>query len=79
VTACGADLPSVIVTGYMIRLPQAGNVLRDLQYMGGLDRLGCRVTSFEPNRWPRSSSDPIAKTYVGAEVIRPRFLSAASH
>lgn len=50
-------MTSVVVAGYMLRLPAAGNVLAFLQYVIGLRRLGIDVTYVEESGWPYSSYD----------------------
>lgn len=47
----------VVVAGYMLRLPAAGNVLAYFQYVLGLHRLGHEVTYVEESGWPYSSYD----------------------
>src|SRR5687767_9755028 len=48
----------VIVSGYMVRHPLAGNVLAYFQYVLGLQRLGHEVIYLEDSGWPNSSYDP---------------------
>ena len=52
----------VIVCGYMIRHPVAGNVLAYYHYVLGLHRLGHEVVYLEESGWPRSCYDPVAQT-----------------
>lgn len=47
----------VVVAGYMLRHPAAGNVLAYFQYVLGLHRLGHEVTYVEESGWPYSSYD----------------------
>jgi hypothetical protein len=48
----------IIVTGYMIRHPLAGNILAYLQYVAGFDRLGHEVLYLEESGWADSCYDP---------------------
>jgi hypothetical protein len=50
-------MTSVVVAGYMLRHPAAGNVLAYFQYVLGLHRLGHEVTYVEESGWPYSSYD----------------------
>lgn len=47
----------VVVAGYMLRHPAAGNVLAYFQYVLGLARLGHEVAYVEESGWPYSSYD----------------------
>ena len=65
----------VVVTGYMIRHPFAGNVLAYFQHVLGLHRLGHEVAYLEESGWPDSCYDPGARAYgddpgVGLRVVR---------
>jgi hypothetical protein len=53
----------VVVCGYMIRHPVAGNVLAYFQYVLGLLRLGHDVVYLEESGWSSSCYDPITNTY----------------
>ncbi len=54
-------MPQVIVAGYIVRYPLAGNVLASLQYVLGFERLGCRTYFLEEHGpWPNSCFDPLA-------------------
>ncbi len=48
----------IVVTGYMIRYPLAGNLLAFMHYLLGLSRLGHQVAYFEESGWPYSCYDP---------------------
>jgi hypothetical protein len=48
----------VVVCGYMIRHPVAGNLLAYFQYVLGLRRLGHEVAYVEESGWPESCYDP---------------------
>lgn len=47
----------IVVTGYMVRLPFAGNALAYAQYILGLERLGHDVVYVEESGWPDSCFD----------------------
>jgi hypothetical protein len=47
----------VVVAGYLLRHPAAGNLLASLQYVVGLHRLGHEVTYVEESGWPWSAYD----------------------
>lgn len=53
----------IIVCGYMIRFPLAGNILAYFHYVLGLSRLGYEVLYLEESGWPQSCYDPITKDY----------------
>jgi hypothetical protein len=48
----------IIVTGYMIRHPVAGNMLAYFQYLLGFSRLGHEVVYLEESGWPDSCYNP---------------------
>jgi len=51
--------PRVVVTGYNIRYPLGGHVTHNLNYLVGLQRLGCEVWYVEESgSWPDSCYDP---------------------
>lgn len=52
----------IVVCGYMIRHPVAGNVLAYFHYILGLHRLGHEVLYFEESGWPGSCYDPMTNT-----------------
>ena len=56
-------MAKVVVCGYMIRHPVAGNVLAYLQYVLGLLRLGHQVVYLEESGWATSCYDPVTNTY----------------
>src|SRR5262249_35976949 len=48
----------IVVCGYMIRHPVAGNLLAYFQYVLGLHRLGHEVAYVEESGWEESCYDP---------------------
>lgn len=65
----------IIVCGYMIRHPVAGNIMAYFQYILGLHRLGYQVVYVEESGWSSSCYDPIRKEYgddpsVGLRIVR---------
>ena len=56
-------MASIVVCGYMVRHPVAGNMLAYFSYLLGLHRLGHRVAYLEESGWPYSCYDPAARTY----------------
>ena len=65
----------VVVTGYMVRHPLAGNVLAYVQYVIGLHRLGHQVMYLEESGWDDSCYDPDVEDYgadpsTGLRVVR---------
>lgn len=48
----------IILTGYMVRHPVAGNILAFFHYLLGLHRLGHEVMYLEESGWPYSCYDP---------------------
>lgn len=65
----------IIVCGYMIRHPVAGNIMAYFQYILGLHRLGYQVAYVEESGWPSSCYDPIRKENgddpsVGLKIVR---------
>ena len=53
----------IIVCGYMIRHPVAGNLLAYFHYVLGLHRLGYKVVYLEESGWPQSCYDPFTRNY----------------
>jgi hypothetical protein len=53
----------IILCGYMIRHPVAGNLFAFFNYVLGLHRLGHEVIYIEESGWPQSCYNPITKTY----------------
>ena len=51
------------MTGYLVRLPTAGNAMAFAPYVLGLHRLGHRVTYLEESGWPGSCFDPVTAVY----------------
>ncbi len=47
----------VVCSGHLIRHPLGGHTWHHLQYLIGLQRLGCHVTFFEHYGWPNSCYD----------------------
>jgi hypothetical protein len=65
----------VVVSGYMLRHPVAGNILAFFQYLVGLRRLGHEVAYVEESGWPYSCYDPRTGHWVdhpegGLRVVR---------
>ncbi len=52
----------VVVTGYAVRLPTAGNQMAFVPYVLGLERLGHHVVYLEESGWPGSCYDPLTRT-----------------
>ena len=48
----------IVVCGYMVRYPVAGNVLAFFHYLLGLQRLGHEVCYIEESGWPNACYDP---------------------
>ena len=53
----------IVICGYMIRHPVAGNILAYYHYLLGLHRLGHEVTYLEESGWPSSCYDPAMRAY----------------
>jgi hypothetical protein len=65
----------VVVCGYMIRHPVAGNLLAFFHYVLGLHRLGHEVAYLEESGWPYSCYDPVTRHWqdhpdTGLAVVR---------
>jgi hypothetical protein len=65
----------IIVTGYMIRYPVAGNVWAFFSYILGLKRLGHEVFYLEESGWTNSVYDPRKQEWqddpkVGIDVVK---------
>jgi hypothetical protein len=65
----------IIVCGYMIRMPVAGNVLAFAQYLLGFERLGHSVLYVEESGWPQPCYDPAKGDYsddpaTGMQYVR---------
>lgn len=58
-----ADPVKIVVAGYMIRHPLAGNMMAFFQYLLGFQRLGHVVVYAEASGWPDSCYDPIRQQY----------------
>jgi hypothetical protein len=56
-------MASIVVTGYMIRHPLAGNMFAYFHYLLGLERLGHEVLYLEESGWPGSCYDPVTQGY----------------
>ncbi|MBT8400619.1 MAG: hypothetical protein KJO98_09090 [Rhodothermia bacterium] len=54
----------IVVCGYMVRHPVAGNMLAYAQYVLGLRLLGHIVTYVEESGWPNSCFDPITMRHT---------------
>src|SRR5215203_1878568 len=65
----------IVVCGYMIRHPVAGNLLAFFHYVLGLHRLGHEVAYLEESGWPYSCYDPATRHWLdqpdgGLRVVR---------
>jgi hypothetical protein len=54
----------IVVSGYMVRHPVAGNLLAFFHYVLGLWRLGHEVVYLEESGWPYSCYDPETRRWV---------------
>lgn len=68
----------IVVSGYMVRHPVAGNMLAYFHYVLGLERLGHEVAYVEESGWPYSCYDPLTRHWhdfpvTGLGVIRALF------
>ena len=54
----------IVVAGYMVRHPLAGNMLAYFHYLLGLARLGHEVAYVEESGWPSSCYDPEAREWT---------------
>jgi hypothetical protein len=68
----------IVVCGYMVRYPLAGNLFAFFHYVLGLRRLGHEVLYFEESGWPDSCYDPVRKDYgsdpsAGLRIVRQLF------
>jgi hypothetical protein len=69
----------IIVCGYMIRHPFAGNLLAFFNYVLGLHRLGHEVAYLEESGWPQSCYNPIDRIYSDDPNIGRRAVEALMH
>ncbi|MDQ5854681.1 MAG: hypothetical protein M3380_21940, partial [Chloroflexota bacterium] len=53
----------IVVCGFMVRYPVAGNLLAYFHYVLGLHRLGHEVLYLEESGWPYSCYDPVTHDY----------------
>jgi hypothetical protein len=53
----------IVVCGYAIRHPVAGNMLAFFHYLLGFSKLGHQVVYLEESGWPQSCYDPASQTY----------------
>ncbi len=65
----------IVVTGYMIRHPVAGNILAFFQYLMGLRLLGHRVVYLEESGWSYSCYNPETQDWqdepeTGLKIVR---------
>jgi hypothetical protein len=72
------QMTRIVVTGYMLRHPVAGNVLAFFQHLLGLARLGHDVVYVEESGWPFSCYDPITEQWLdhpetGLDLVRSLF------
>jgi hypothetical protein len=70
--------PVVIVAGYWVRYPLGGHLLGQLQYLVGLQKLGCEVVFLEHFGWPSSCYNPQTNTMsddpsFGLTVLKREF------
>jgi hypothetical protein len=68
----------IVVSGYMVRHPFAGNLLAYFHYVLGLVRLGHEVVYVEESGWPYSCYDPETSLWcdhpsTGLRVVRALF------
>lgn len=68
----------IVVCGYMVRHPLAGNLFAYFHYVLGLHRLGHEVAYVEENGWSGACYDPATNTYgddptPGLERVRTLF------
>jgi hypothetical protein len=54
----------IVVSGYMVRHPVAGNILAYFHYVLGFARLGHRVVYVEESGWPYSCYDPGTRQWL---------------
>src|SRR6188768_3992203 len=55
----------IVVNGYMVRHPLAGNLFAFFHYVLGFARLGHEVVYVEESGWTNSSYDPRTRELVG--------------
>ncbi|MBI2834932.1 MAG: hypothetical protein HYX76_10965 [Acidobacteria bacterium] len=65
----------IVIAGYMVRNPLAGNLFAFFHYLAGLCRLGHELVYVEESGWPYSSYDPILRRQVefperGLAIVR---------
>jgi hypothetical protein len=65
----------IVVCGYMVRYPVAGNVLAFFHYLLGLHRLGHQVCYLEESGWPNACYDPAGGQWAddpaaGLRIVR---------
>jgi hypothetical protein len=65
----------IVVAGYMVRHPVAGNLYAFLQYVLGFERLGHQVVYVEESGWPGSCYDPTTRQWqdspaTGLGIVR---------
>jgi hypothetical protein len=53
----------IVVCGYMVRHPVAGNMLAYFQYILGLYRLGHKICYLEESGWSESCYNPVLRVY----------------
>ncbi|HKP53133.1 MAG TPA: hypothetical protein VJ183_10840 [Chloroflexia bacterium] len=68
----------IVVCGYMVRYPVAGNILAYFQYVLGLHLLGHKVIYLEESGWPYSCYDPVSQQWLdypraGLGIVRRLF------
>lgn len=77
-------MPRIVVAGYMIRHPVAGNLYAFLQYVLGFERLGHDVTYVEESGWPGSCYDPSTRQWqdspeTGLRIVRELVAEYGGH
>ncbi|HXG11664.1 MAG TPA: hypothetical protein VNK04_18055 [Gemmataceae bacterium] len=65
----------IVVCGYMVRHPVAGNLLAYFHYVLGFCRLGHEVAYLEESGWPYSCYDPVSRDWqdfphTGLRIVR---------
>jgi hypothetical protein len=59
----------IVVCGYMVRHPVAGNLLAFFHYVLGLHQLGHEVLYLEESGWSQSCYDPISRDYSDSPQV----------
>lgn len=77
-------MPRIVVAGYMIRHPVAGNLYAFLHYVLGFERLGHDVMYVEESGWPGSCYDPSTRQWqdspeTGLRIVRELVAEYGGH